>query len=75
MATPKKLVGPERTASLQIRLQVRRIEMADPFATHEGSEKSRLLYESTEALLKKIRDCYGWNPPDRLLWGIDITHR
>jgi hypothetical protein len=49
--------------------------MADPFATHEGSEKSRLLYESTEALLKKIRDCYGWNPPDRLLWGIDITHR
>jgi GT2 family glycosyltransferase len=45
------------------------------FSSLEKPEKARLLFESTEALLAKVRAYYGWNPPDRLLWGIDITHR
>jgi len=56
----------------------------DTFVHHEGgvsfsstsSEvKKRLLFESTEALLAKVRAAYGWRPPDTDLWGIEICHR
>ena len=44
------------------------------FASEDRTHIARLLYESTEACLAKIRMACGWRPPDRLLWGFDIAH-
>ena len=44
------------------------------FASEPSERVRQLLFDSTEALLDKVRSHYGWLPCDEDLWGIRITH-
>ena len=44
------------------------------FASLAGGQKSRLVRESTDVLLRKLRSLYGFIPDPEVLWGLDMLH-
>ncbi|MBI1332726.1 MAG: glycosyltransferase [Armatimonadetes bacterium] len=71
--------------SWRIRTHGLRLAVAmDAFVHHKGGVSfasqpkdltKQLVFESTECLLSKIRETYGWVPSSVDIWGVDIIHK